>query len=452
MSYDLTQTLFLLSMAANRSSVVQSAPGQNPKPANPSDLQQFFSLALNNPQNQTLDIYVKDVEIKNAQISGFFDNVSGQLAGGTWDVVWGPQVFSNPNNKDDLEADNALYVAHNATLDMWVVAIAATNMSSTYDWEDEDFSVRKMVNFPFDPTQALEVVSPDAGVAQVTQGTALGVSILLSQMPDPTTGDSLGTFLTNLITTGVATSASNLIFTGHSLAGALSPTTALLLQPTLAAAGWTNIYVLPTAGATPGNAVFVDQFTSTFKPTAATVVAPNIAQASGNIITTLNQLYWNQDDVVPRAWTQLTSYLTYTPGRFAGHYNIAPNNELIELLFGAGLKAALATAQSWGTSSNLQQLTNNTSFTATFPVTYWDGSTTSWAEYSPPTEIFGVDGLLQIIAQVHIGQYFQPFNLTPKDYLPPLPTTKTPDEFEKLIALLKRLFGLGIARYEAANA
>ncbi|MEN9864973.1 MAG: hypothetical protein RL748_563 [Pseudomonadota bacterium] len=47
-----------------------------------------------------------------------------------------------------------------------------------------------------------------------------------------------------------------LIFTGHSLAGALSPTMAMFLYSDPANSGWKSIHVQPSAGATPGNAAF----------------------------------------------------------------------------------------------------------------------------------------------------------------------------------------------------
>ncbi|MEI9928175.1 MAG: hypothetical protein WDN44_11360 [Sphingomonas sp.] len=89
-------------------------------------------------------------------------------------------------------------------------------------------------------------------------------------MQDPRTGVTLKAYLDS-----VADPAETLIFTGHSLGGALAPTLALLLypappaSPTANVARWANIFILPTAGPTPGTQAIADLFAAAYPPTDA---------------------------------------------------------------------------------------------------------------------------------------------------------------------------------------
>src|SRR3569832_1626184 len=85
-----------------------------------------------------------------------------------------------------------------------------------------------------------------------------------------------------------------LTFSGHSLAGALSPTLAFHLYPDPAGSGWAKVHSLPTAGATPGNAAFVEAWTKAYPATPAD---------SG---FNWNTDYANAHDVVPHAWNNLS--------------------------------------------------------------------------------------------------------------------------------------------------
>jgi hypothetical protein len=126
-------------------------------------------------------------------------------------------------------------------------------------------------------------------------GTALGVNNLLSMVDTlQGTNQALAAFLQSLPSS--KTRQATLIFAGHSLAGALSPTLALaFFNPNggkLSLSNWANVYVYPTAGPTPGNVDFGTYLSSVFPPT-----APG------------KQLYqvWNRNvrntiDVIPHAW------------------------------------------------------------------------------------------------------------------------------------------------------
>jgi hypothetical protein len=190
-----------------------------------------------------------------------------------------------------------------------VVAIAATNPMSVFDWQSEDFNVAEAVDFSqyapqtAAPTPVDKADIDDAKGLYISMGTATGVYKLLN-IPGLATATSqtmrLGDFLTS---TGVNPGAT-LIFTGHSLAGALSPTLALWLKTNQMLETFKTLYVYPTAGASPGNGNFANLFNTTFPAT-----TPGTTPAKQ-----WNTLLWNQYDVVPHAWnTQPVSPNTASP-------------------------------------------------------------------------------------------------------------------------------------------
>jgi hypothetical protein len=246
---------------------------------------------------------------------------------GHWNVVWGPAVFQNDDSK---EADNAVIVAYCDSVNFiqpdrsivtnpaYVVAIAATNPRSMFDWADEDFYVKQTVEFngwdpltplpkpnwpPFTPANTPVA----AGVPLISMGTAIGVStLLLLSPPDGAVcpGISLNQFLQGLGRLPPPTIGDGwtLIVTGHSLAGALSPTLALYLEASgiFANTNITTRYVYPTAGATPGNAAFMQTFGNNFPPI---VIPPKASAALPSWHhQSWNRLLWNQLDVIPHAW------------------------------------------------------------------------------------------------------------------------------------------------------
>jgi hypothetical protein len=90
LTYDLVQSVFLMSFASNLA-MTQTGTA--------SELQNALSIALNGGtwQGQTLP--------------GFFPTENPSLIGGDWSVVWGPQVFQDTQDAGDDVVDNALYVA-----------------------------------------------------------------------------------------------------------------------------------------------------------------------------------------------------------------------------------------------------------------------------------------------------------------------------------------------------
>ncbi|MDR3025511.1 lipase family protein [Chryseobacterium sp.] len=224
---------------------------------------------------------------------------------GNWDLVWGPALVEEKNNNVPTGvADNALYVVKcdsvafpgGPTLPAYVVAVAATNPSSLYDWETEDFAVSEVVNWttynPSDPT-----TSPYNGTdPYISKGTATGVGILLG-LKSPDFAASPNTTLQQFLAGLNPEPGTAIIFCGHSLAGALSPTLALYLKENkdLNAFGVTLVY--PTAGPTPGEAVFASLFNSKFPP-----LPPGWEEQKGTY-QSWNTMHWNDLDVVPHAWT-----------------------------------------------------------------------------------------------------------------------------------------------------
>jgi hypothetical protein len=257
-TFDLWQQVFTMSMLANRDSQLTGNASMLE-----GDLAQTLHNALNNAGFQA-------------------------LIGSSWEVAWGPCVYEN---QDDLIKDNAMYVAHNTASNIYVVAIAATNPISNFDLFQEDWAVNPIKAWPYGTTLPSGTSFP-ADVA-IAPGTSLGVDILLQQMADPTTGQPLAAFLQS-----VQSTSATLVFTGHSLAGALAPTLAcaLITQGDLDSSQWAHVYVYPTAGPTPGNAGFVELFATLFpQPTAGT-----------QPWQVWNSLLWNSLDLVPHAWKSTT--------------------------------------------------------------------------------------------------------------------------------------------------
>lgn len=224
---------------------------------------------------------------------------------GNWNLVWGPALIeeTDENGKPTGVADNALYVAQCDTVafpggpsvPVYVVAIAATNPSSLYDWETEDFSVSEVVNWTtYDPSNFTP--SPYNGTdPYISKGTATGVGILLGLI-SPDTAASPNTTLQQFLAGLNPDPDTAIIFCGHSLAGALSPTLALYLKENkdLDAFGITLVY--PTAGPTPGEAAFASLFNTSFPP------LPAGWQAQTGDYQSWNTMHWNDLDVVPHAW------------------------------------------------------------------------------------------------------------------------------------------------------
>lgn len=201
---------------------------------------------------------------------------------GTWDLVWGPVVFSNNPNAEKVVADNTMLLLYSSDLNLFTVAIAGTNAVSMYGWFQEDFGVNSLVQWE-------SIVNKDVNkflfTPSIAAGTSLGLQNLLAMTSNNATMlEALNTYIgTNSITGATVAVA------GHSLGGALSPVMAMYMQDTLStwntvSGSITQIQAWPTAGPTPGNADF------------ATYVQDNINSSFAYTSK------YNTIDVIPQAW------------------------------------------------------------------------------------------------------------------------------------------------------
>lgn len=244
------------------------------------------------------------------------------FANWNWQVVWGPQVYVPGPRTVDLSKDeinftaaNAMYVAFNGQ--RYVIAIAATNSASYYDWLIEDVDLVPGINWrdamksfaqnnSGNPPQnilekaeqmaetALEsvvedVLHPFQKPATITNGSFVGLTHLFA-MIDDNTQTSLLQFLNKK-----CNSTSQITVTGHSLGGALSPLMGLALvdteNPLLDFSPQVNVYA--TAGATPGNAALQAQY---FQKLPASMGA--------EVWQVWNAVISNKFDLVPSAWAK----------------------------------------------------------------------------------------------------------------------------------------------------
>lgn len=207
-----------------------------------------------------------------SHIDAIFADTNFIAAAGNWSRVWGPYVYQVATS--DV-ADNALFLAYNATDNTYVLSIAATNSASKVDWVDEDAAAGSLVLLP-----------NGDGKSHISWGTNVGLAFISGL------GGANNTIVDILASDLPNKSTASLVIAGHSLAGALSPALGTSLfnavNGPLAQAGWTasNLYVLPTAGPSVGDQNYYNLFTATFPD-----------QAGG-----FNQLHYNVIDIVPQAW------------------------------------------------------------------------------------------------------------------------------------------------------
>jgi Lipase (class 3) len=218
-----------------------------------------------------------------------------KLIGDSWELAWGPGIFQSPKSS---AADNAIFLVRDTVDGVYVIAIAGTNPSSSFDII-EDLAIQHPLAWPYGGAPTGTLIAP---------GTRDGVNALLSLESG---GLTLLSYLQNV--DAASSSSSTLIFTGHSLGGALAPALALALaQQGFNPGAWQAVYVYPTAGPTAGNSAFATFFSQTFPQPAA---GPQPWQV------------WNADlanslDVVPQAWGEQT--LASIPNLYAPSITASP--------------------------------------------------------------------------------------------------------------------------------
>ncbi|MDV3348259.1 lipase [Leptothoe sp. LEGE 181152] len=200
---------------------------------------------------------------------------------GVWNLVWGPGIYADSFVGEEKSLNSMFIVVPESDPGQAVIAIAGTNGSSLMDWIVEDFNVKETVPWPY---------GPSSGKAQISKGTYFGLDKLVNlESVDPTSNTSITAqqYLSNR-------PFKNIMVTGHSLGGALSPCYSLYLDETRSQ--WdlsesTIISCLPTAGPTPGDLSFSEYY--------------------DNRLSKTTHRQWNLMDVVPHAFN--TELLAQVP-------------------------------------------------------------------------------------------------------------------------------------------
>jgi hypothetical protein len=236
---DLFQTTFLLNAASNGANLIWAS-------------QQALLGYLNTYLNGGADP-------NGGQFAGVLPTLKDQLLGQDWEVVWGPSLCTLSPYTDGY-AQNSMYVARSRSNKVYVVAIAGTNATSPLNWVIQDFAVDPsyMAAWPITSFAAPAWHAPYTDQPAISQATLNGLGSLLG-LRDPGAGQLLADFLK-----AAAAPDQRVIFSGHSLGGALSPTLALYLYPNPSNSGWAEVLTLPSAGASPGNTAFAKLFAAAF--------------------------------------------------------------------------------------------------------------------------------------------------------------------------------------------
>jgi hypothetical protein len=219
--------------------------------------------------------------------------------GPEWSLTWGPVVWQSTGS---TYPDNAWYVANNksmqfadGTFNTYVVAIAGSCGPRTdYDWVNEDEAVGTVVDFlawTHNITQPPQQTTPVPDGTYIAWGTA-NATFNLINTPAPSTAQGAGLTLYKYLSSLQPEPNSRIIFTGHSLGGALSPTLALSFSQAGGFQGF-QLVTYPLAGPTPGNAAFANLFTEKF---------PQFPSGSNLKHQVWNCNIVNHSDIVPMAW------------------------------------------------------------------------------------------------------------------------------------------------------
>jgi hypothetical protein len=232
------------------------------------------------------------------------------VVGPGWEIVWGPVVWQHPGAKPTDVPDNVWYVARNHAVQFddgeicptYVLAIAGTAGGlQDYDWLVEDCNVDAVVDLKDwihgsggITVQPVASKSSNVDHALVANGTIQAVYTLINTPPPSSAhaaGKPLYKFMEDLSTEIEA--GTRVVFTGHSLGAALSPTLALTLKEAgfLKREDSRRVRVYPTAGASPGNEGFVNLYKDYF---------PGFGDFDTSAVWNLNIV--NMLDPVPQAW------------------------------------------------------------------------------------------------------------------------------------------------------
>lgn len=429
-AFDLTQTAFLFNWIANSSSQQQGTPQQ---------LADYVYWSLYGaPANSETNVF------PSLRPPGLFPTLGAQLVVSDWQLTWGPGVFEFVPSSTG-RADNTAYVVYSPSLNLYVVAVAGTDPAAFLDWFDEDFQVgaNACVNWSgFNPLTGAQPagIAANSSVPQISLGTAIGLWALAGQLtpsqfaPAATKNLSLGAYLQQLAST--TNSTATLLFTGHSLGGALSPTLANWFVGQIPSTNLSKpvVYAMPTAGPTPGNSAYQSAWDALFPQTAVSTLpspfnppvtpSPYVSTQIPNSVTNLNNDVWNQDDVVPHAWQYI-----YTPNYQDGSTPGGPfyfSEAQTQIVRDAELKTLLgpivpgtifrnltSACQAKGTAAFMTRSSHTTNFANQWPI-----ATDSGSVPAPIPPYLGDDsGFLSALAAIHVWGYGGlGFGLTPATF------------------------------------
>jgi len=202
-----------------------------------------------------------------------------------WKIVWGPAIFTFPFPA--ILQDNMMYVAQQISQPQnYVIGVRGTNAKAFFDWVEEDLEVWSKV--PWSVPSGV----PVQGSPMISKATQDGINALLNDLIPVVGLPGVNTNITEFLCQVAASDKVNLLFTGHSLGGALSPTLALWFKQSQNLAGdWdpqgnASISTVPFAGPTAGDQDFVNFFNQ------------QLGDACDRIYNTL--------DIVPHAWETAT--------------------------------------------------------------------------------------------------------------------------------------------------
>ncbi|CAE6339846.1 unnamed protein product [Rhizoctonia solani] len=296
--------------------------------------QQVFGVSMTSNVAQKCKGKAEDLQRKLA------DSLPDALTsvGTGWEVVWGPVVWKADPDRADTHYGNAWYVAkHDSVVfedgtshPTYVVAIAGT--SGMYDVIYEDAAIDSVVDpdvwagngsigLKIEPTYVKNDPSLPKDKAFISLGFSRGLFQPVNKAPpqgNPGYPHTLPEFL-QTIQPIPSEPAPRLVFTGHSLGGALAPTLAYVLCKagvfSLFSKDLSNVYVYPTAAPTPGNLVFAENFKKFFPPRPST---PAVFYKCWNV-TIINHF-----DIVPCAYAVDPKYapeiLSSVPGMYGNKW------------------------------------------------------------------------------------------------------------------------------------
>ncbi|MFG6107411.1 lipase [Leptothoe sp. EHU-05/26/07-4] len=205
---------------------------------------------------------------------------------GVWHLVWGPGVSVGSWAGPGRAVNTMFIIVPQTDPSQAVIAIAGTNGKSLMNWVLQDFNVRETVPWPYGKKSNVASIACYLGPhwcgpqrePRISKGISLGLKNLVSIKSPQDHGTTAQQYL-------ASRPFKNIMVTGHSLGGALSPCYSLYLEDTRSewdTDGSTSISCLPTAGQTQGDTNFSKYYDS-------------------KLLATTNR-QWNSMDMVPHAF------------------------------------------------------------------------------------------------------------------------------------------------------